>query len=180
MTIKREDVMLMIVDFQERLLPVMADPCEVTKRAEILIRGMKELDVPMIITQQYTKGLGMSAPFVFEAAGTKEYMEKEEFSAMKSEEIINAVKALGKKYVVVCGIEAHICVLQTCLDLKAHGLNPVLAIDCINSRQKSNWEMAVMRARQEGITVTSSESILFELLERAGSDTFKAISKLIK
>ena len=172
--------MLMIIDFQERLLPAMNDYEAVGRRSEILIKGLKELEVPMIITQQYTKGLGMSVPFVFAATGSEEYMDKTEFSAMKNDQIIKATSKLGRKNVIVCGIEAHVCVLQTCLDLKEQGFKPILVLDCISSRKRADVEMTVIRAQQEGITVTSSESILFELLEKAGSETFKAISKLIR
>jgi len=178
--IKREETMAIIVDYQERLLPVIENHETLAKRSEILIKGLVAMDIPTIITQQYTKGLGMSAPFVFEAAGKEEYMEKAEFSSMKDAKIIKAVADLGKKNVVVCGIEAHICVLQTCLDLKEQGYQPILVLDCIGSRKRSDWEMTLIRAQQEGITVTTSESILFELLGEAGSDTFKTVSKLIK
>ena len=174
------DTMAIIIDYQERLLPAMDEHEKLAKQAEILIKGLKALDVPMVITQQYTKGIGMSEPFVFAAAQTEEYMDKVEFSAMANEPIAERVKQINKKNVIVCGIEAHICVLQTCIDLKAQGFTPYLVIDCIGSRKRSNWEMTLIRAQQEGIVVTSMESILFELLGKAGGDTFKTVSKLIK
>lgn len=178
--IKTIDTMAMVIDYQERLLPVMKDSEEIARKTEILIKGLKVLDIPMIITQQYTKGLGMSKPFIFVAAQTDEYMEKTYFSAMGDDSIAKAVKQLDRKNVIVCGIEAHICVLQTCLDLKEQGYRPYLVVDCISSRKRLDWEMTITRAKQEGITVTSTESILFELLGKAGSDEFKEISKLIK
>lgn len=172
--------MALIIDFQERLLPAMEEHEGLAKRAEVLIKGLTALDIPMIITQQYTKGLGMSEAFVFAAAQTNEYMDKSEFSAMRNEQIAREVQRIGRKNVIVCGIEAHICVLQTALDLKELGFTPYLVLDCTGSRKKLDWEMTLLRAQQEGIIVTSLESILFELLGKAGSDAFKTISKLIK
>ena len=178
--INQTNTMAMIIDYQERLLPAMDEPRELAKQTEILIRGLKELDIPMVITQQYTQGLGMSESFVFEAAQTQEFMDKIEFSAMKDTEIIKEVNQIDKENIIVCGIEAHICVLQTCLDLKEQGFTPYLVLDCIGSRKRSDWEMTIIRAQQEGIIVTSAESVLFELLEKAGSATFKTISRLIR
>lgn len=175
-----DDTMALIVDYQERLMPSMRDHEELSKRSSILIQGLKTMDIPMIITQQYTKGLGMSVSFVYEAAETREYMEKGTFSSLDDVRILNAIKSSGKKNVIVCGVEAHICVLQTCLDLQEHGFRPILVIDCIGSRKKSDYDLTVTRAIQENITVTSYESILFELLNKSGGETFKKISKLVK
>ena len=178
--LKTTDTLGLVIDFQERLLPAMLEYEKLAKQAQVLIAGLKALDVPMIITQQYTKGLGMSEKFVFEAAGTDEYMDKTAFSAMRDEAIAQAVKKANKKNVIVCGIEAHICVIQTCIDLKEQGFTPYLVLDCTASRKVSDYEMTIQRAQQEGISVTSSESILFELLGKAGGDAFKTISKLIR
>lgn len=180
MMIRREDTCAVVIDYQERLLPAMTDSEKLKERSGILLTGLAALEIPMIITQQYTKGLGMSDPFVFVATGTKEYIDKTEFSAMKNEQAREAIMNLDKHNVIVCGIEAHICVLQTCLDLKEEGLQPILVLDCTSARKKSDWSMTIVRAQQEGITVTTSESILFELLGKASGETFKTISKLVK
>ena len=178
--LKTTDTLALIIDFQERLLPAMNEHEKLAKQSEILIKGLKVLDIPMIITQQYTKGLGMSEKFIFATAGSDGYMDKLTFSAMRNEQISEAIKQSKKKNVIVCGIEAHICVLQTCLDLKKQGFVPYLVLDCTGSRKKADWDMTIIRAQQEGITVTSSESILFELLGEASGDTFKTISKMIR
>lgn len=180
MRIKAEDTMALIVDYQESLMKVMYQAEELEKNASTLIKGLKILDIPMIITQQYTKGLGNSVASVYEAAETEDYMDKLTFSCYKDEQIKAAVDNSGKKNVIICGIETHICVLQTCIDLKAAGYQPILVTDCISSRKKSDKETGIQRAIQEGVLVTCYESILFELLEKAGGDTFKKISKLIK
>lgn len=170
----------LIVDYQERLMPAIHHRDKLAKRSAILIKGLRLLDIPMMITQQYTKGLGMSAPFVYEAAGTKAYFEKMSFSCLGDPQIVRQLQDANRKNVIVCGIEAHICVLQTCLDLLEQGYRPLLVLDCISSRKKSDLKMAVSRALAEGVTVTSYESVLFELMQRSGGDTFKQISQLVK
>ena len=177
---KINNTLAIVIDIQERMLPVIANKEEVERNSLILIKGLKALGVPLAITQQYTKGLGMSLPSIFEAAATDEYYEKMSFSALKDEETKVVIQSHNRKDVLVFGVEAHICVLQTCLDLKESGYRPLLVVDCIGSRKTSNLEMAIQRAIQEGITITSYEAILFELMERADIDAFKVISKLVR
>ena len=176
MRIEREQAAAIVVDYQGKLVPVMYEHEELIRRSKILLEGLKILDVPMYITQQYTKGLGMSVDEIMEAAGTTEYIDKIAFTAYDSVKW----KLRGKKFVIVCGIEAHICVLQTVIDLKAAGYVPVLVADCIASRKEADKQVALERARQEGAIVTTYESLLFELLKVAGTDTSKAIQKLIR
>jgi nicotinamidase-related amidase len=130
----------------------------------------------MIITQQYTKGLGMTVEAITEAAGTKEYIDKISFTAFDCVKD----KICAKQFIIVCGIEAHICVLQTVIDLKAAGFIPVLVADCVGSRKEMDKQVALERARQEGAIVTTYESLLFELLQVAGTETSKKIQKLIR
>ena len=108
------------------------------------------------------------------------YFDKLAFSCFEDDNIRKKIFQLGKKTVLVCGIEAHICVLQTCIDLKTAGYTPVLVTDCIGSRKESDKQVALLRAQSEGILLTTTESILFELTRKAGSPVFKEISKLIK
>lgn len=174
----------LVIDFQQKLMPVMDNKDILESNTCILLKGLKALGIPVTVTQQYTRGIGMTVNTIAEAAGLEAdgsgYFDKLHFSCYADESIRAAVDAKGRKAVIVCGIEAHICVLQTCLDLKAAGYEPVLVTDCISSRKASDKAMAVNRAIQEGIAVTTYESILFELTGKAGSDTFKTISKLIK
>ncbi len=176
MRIEREHTAAIVVDYQEKLVPVMSQKEQLIHNSEILLKGLKILDIPMYITQQYTKGLGMTISEIQEAAETTEYIDKIAFTAY------DAVKwkLRAKKYVIVCGIEAHICVLQTVIDLAAAGFIPVLVSDCISSRKESDKQVAIERARQEGAIVTTYESLLFELLQVAGTETSKKIQKLIR
>lgn len=176
MRIEREATAALVIDFQEKLVPAIAGSEELMKRVQILLKGLKALKVPMIVTQQYTKGLGMSVQEIWEASGVKGYQDKIEFSG------VNAVEPLihGKKYILVCGMEAHCCVLQTVIDLAAAGYIPVLVTDCIGSRKAADLKMAVERARQEGAVLTTYEAILFELLKTAGTPLSKEILELVK
>lgn len=180
MRILKEDTMALVIDFQEKLMPVMDKAEALEARTGILLKGLRTLEVPMLFTQQYTKGIGMTIPSLFEAAGEEKYFDKITFSCMDDEAIRNAVEAGGKKNVIVCGIESHICVLQTCIDLKEAGYTPILVVDCMSSRKESDKEIAILRAQQEGILLTTTEAILFELTRKAGNPTFKEISRLIK
>ena len=183
MRILPEETQCMIIDMQERLMPAMNGRKACEDRALMLIRGLRVLDIPMLITQQYTKGLGGSIPEVYEAAGTTDYFDKRTFSCTKDEAILAALeekRAAGRKNVLVCGTEAHVCVFQTCLDLKALGFQPVLVTDAIASRKKTDKKIALQRAVPEGILLTTAEAILFELTVDSRHPRFREISALVK
>lgn len=176
MLIKREELAAVAVDYQERLMPVMYEKEELLAHSVILLKGLRELQIPIYLTQQYTRGLGMTVKEITDAAGTEEYLEKISYSA--AEEVI---PRLGeKKTVILCGIESHICVLQTVIDLKSRGYTPVLVTDCISSRKKRDYDMALERAKQEGAVLTTYEALLFEILGKAGTPEARRIQKLIK
>jgi len=176
MRIEREHTAAIVVDYQEKLVPVMHEKDQLIHNSEILLKGLKILDIPMYITQQYTKGLGTSIKEITDAVEDVTYTDKLSFTAFDCVDD----KISSKKYIIVCGIEAHICVLQTVIDLKEAGFVPVLVADCISSRKESDKLVALERARQEGAIVTTYESLLFELLKVAGTDTSKQIQRLIR
>lgn len=165
-----------MIDFQEKLVPAVAGSKELMERVQRLLKGLKVLDVPMVVTQQYTKGLGMSVPEIWEASGKADYLDKITFSGLQAVETL----ILGKKYILVCGMEAHCCVLQTVIDLAGAGYIPVLVTDCIGSRREMDLRMAIKRAEQEGAILTTCEAVLFELLQEAGTEEFREILKVIK
>lgn len=176
MRIEKDHAVALIIDYQEKLVPVMQEKEALLHNSGILLKGLQILGVPVIVTQQYTKGLGMTVEEITSAAGTSDYIDKISFTAF------DCVKEQiqDKKFVIVCGIETHICVLQTVIDLKAAGFIPVLVADCVSSRKAGDKQVAIERARQEGAIVTTYESLLFELLKVAGTDTSKQIQKLIR
>lgn len=181
MRITAEDTMALIIDFQEKLVPVIDRNEELIHNTTILIKGLQALQIPMIVTQQYTKGIGMTVPALAELFGESfHYEDKVTFSCAEDEVTLAKIQAMGKKNIIICGIEAHICVLQTVIDLISMGYNVLLVEDCIGSRKESNRQVGIRRAISEGALPTSYESILFELTRVAKTDTFKEISKLIK
>lgn len=180
MRIDARDALLLVVDMQEKLVPAMQNGAACTERLLMLTKGCRILDVPLMLTQQYTKGLGPSLAAVYEAAGTEEFYEKNSFSCCQDAAILAALKEAGRRHILVCGIEAHVCVLQTCIDLLQEGFSPVLVTDAVDSRRETDRAAGLLRARQEGVVVTSAEAILFELTGSASHPRFKEISKLVK
>ena len=178
--LKRDDVILTAVDFQEKLLPAMSDPEGTLKNALVLARGLKELGIPFLVTQQYTKGIGETVSEMREALGGFEHIEKTTFSAWKTEEYRKAVEGSGRKTVIVMGVETHICVEQTALDLLENGYKVFLAADCVGSRSDFNRDTSIRKMEQAGAVVTCAESILYELMEDSKAPEFKAISKIVK
>ncbi len=181
MRILRENTMALVIDMQEKLVPVINQTEELLHNTEILIKGLEILQVPLLVTQQYTRGLGMTVAPIIKLIGEKfTYEDKITFSCAEDENILQKIREAGKQNIIVCGIEAHICVLQTVIDLLALGYQVILVEDCIGSRKENNRQIGIQRAVAEGAIVTTYESLLFELTRVAKTETFKEISKLIK
>lgn len=180
MRIRKEDTIAVVIDVQKRLYPFISGNEKLTENIVRLIKGLRAIGVEILVTTQYVKGLGDTIEPVKEALGEFSHMEKMSFSCCGDGNFISAVKKSGKKNVIVCGIESHVCVLQTVIDLLEKGYRPVLIEDCVSSRSLNDKKFAVERMRQEGALISTYESILFELLEVSGTDTFKEISKIVK
>ena len=180
MRLTPENTLAICVDYQEKLMPAICNGEEVLKRAEILVKGLNVLGVPILVTQQYTKGLGKTVEPLHSALGTYEPFEKLTFGGYETEAIRAEIDRSGRKNVLVFGTETHICVLQTALGLKEAGYQVMLVDDCCGSRRESDKESGLRRAMCEGICVSCSETVLFELTFVAGTADFKAISKLVK
>lgn len=180
MRIDKENCIGLVVDIQERLVPVMYQKDKFLSNSSRLILGLQELGVPLIITQQYTKGLGNTITEISTLIRDFKPIEKTSFSCYDEPEFVKALNYCEPKNVIICGIESHVCVLQTAIDLKTAGYNPIIIYDCITSRAKLNLKIAIERFRFEEIMISSFESILFELTRGANDPAFKAISKLVK
>ncbi len=180
MRITKENTVGLVIDIQERLLVAMNDNETLLKSCETLVKGLSELQIPLLVSQQYTKGLGETVPEIKAAIPEFSYFEKKDFSCWDVPEINEQLKKSEAKNVIICGIESHVCVLQTAVDLITAGLNPIVVMDCVSSRTAENIEIAKERFRYEGIMMTSYESILFELTASASAPEFRAISKLVK
>ena len=180
MRILAEESLVLVIDVQEKLLPVMSNPTELTKNIQALIQGLAIAKVPTIVTEQYPKGLGATVPEILSEGQQLSFMEKKEFSCYDNEVIRLTIQSSGCKNVILCGIEAHICVLQTLIDLRAAGYNVILVEDCIRSRKMHDQQIALHRAQYEGAIVTTLESLLFELVRWSGTPAFKQLSTLVK
>jgi nicotinamidase-related amidase len=175
-----ENTVLVAIDFQERLFPVMNDKEKLLRNVVKLIKGAKALDVPVIVTEQYPKGLGTTLPEIKEIIPDAKPLEKVCFSCCDNEAFTKALEGLKRKQVLICGIEAHICVYQTAAALARKGYEVQVVSDCISSREPENKTVALMKLGAMGISPTSVEMALFELLKVAQGDKFKQISSIIK
>ncbi len=178
--IRRENAMLVVVDFQEKLLPAMKGCEELTKRVVKLIKGCRLMGVPAVVTQQYTKGLGKTVREIHEALGEYEPIEKTSFSALGEPAFIEALEKTDRRSVILTGIESHVCVQQTALDLLERGYHVFLVNDCIASRSNNDKKYAQRRIAESGAVGTTYEAVLFELCMDAGDPIFREISAIVK
>lgn len=175
------DCALMVVDFQERLMPSIHEHERVARQAAKLVEGAKILDIPIVWTEQYKKGLGETVPEVAGAIGDKATpLEKITFSCIADEGILAAVKKLKRKTIVLCGIETHICVMQTAFGAMEEGWNVAAAEDATSSRRNTDHLAGIARMRGAGVVPTTVEMLLMEWMGRAGTDTFKKMLPLVK
>ncbi|MFH1726184.1 MAG: hydrolase [Elusimicrobiota bacterium] len=181
--LRRDQTLLVVIDIQEKLLGVY-DPAvreRVVSEASRLVSGARVLGLPLVITEQYPKGIGPTHGAVRQAAGESfAPIEKSAFSCCGEKRFLEAVEATGRKQALVCGIEAHVCVQQTALDLLARDYQVYLCRDAVGSRKAEDYETALSRMRAEGAVVTTVESALFELLEACTDKRFKDILKIVK
>ena len=176
---KNESV-LIIIDIQERLAATMEMRDAVINNCLHLIELAKMQNIPIVITEQYPRGLGQTAVEIRDAVTAYQPIEKLAFNCCGEPAFMNKIKALNKKTVILTGMETHICVLQTCVNLLEKGFNVHLIQDGVCSRTKENWETGTEFMRDAGAIITCTETVLFQLLKVAGTEEFKTISKRIK
>lgn len=177
-----KESLLVVIDVQERLGAAM--PPGVRKRVieqiSVLLTAANNLDVPVMVTEQYPKGLGLTEPALkSQLDADVKPIEKTCFSCAKSPEFMAMVEKAQRKQVILTGMETHICVLQTAMDLQAAGYQVFVIEDAVSSRAKGNQYNALYRMRQAGVIVSNVESVLFEWLGDASHQSFKTIAKLI-
>jgi nicotinamidase-related amidase len=180
MRILKENSLYLIIDVQDRLLPHIYNNQELEKNLAILTNGMKILGIPLILTEQYPKGLGPTVSLLKSMVNPVEPIVKTAFSCCDEPAFMNSLVDHQKKNVIIAGIESHVCVLQTVLDLLEKGFRSVVVEDCISSRKLNDKKVAVRRMREAGAIITTYESILLELTRLSGTGQFKEISKLVK
>ena len=180
MLIDADKSCLLVIDIQAKLNPVMFDPERAPAGAAKLMLGADILNVPTIVTEQYSKGVGSTVDDLQDFMPEGSPMEKNTFSCMLDDGFAARFKALNKTQAVVSGIEAHICVMQTSLQLLEHGVEVFVVEDATASRTPENHRAGLERVRHAGGTVVSTEMVLFEWLKRSGTPEFKQISQMIK
>jgi nicotinamidase-related amidase len=172
----RERAALVVIDVQEAFRKAVPSFDDVARGAAALIRGAEAVDVPIVVTEQYPKGLGHTVPEVADRLPEGvEPIEKVCFSAREAEEFDLG----GRSQALVCGIEAHVCVNQTVLDLLDEGVEVHVALDAVGSRFPESKEVGIEKARRAGAVITNVETALFELVGRAGTDEFKEIQRVV-
>lgn len=177
---ERGDSLLVVVDVQERLAAVMAERERVVANAGRLVAGARILGVPALRTEQYPKGLGRTVPELAEAVAGPPAIEKATFDCCGEPAFVAAVEAAGRRTAVVCGMEAHVCVLQTVLGLLDLGLGVHVAADAVCSRDERNARTALDLLRDAGAVVTCTETVLYQWLGRAGTPEFREVLKLVR
>jgi nicotinamidase-related amidase len=170
----------LVIDIQEKLFPLISDNETLVNNSGILIKGLQALNIPLLVTEQYTKGLGPTIQPLKELLPGEKVIEKLAFSCCDEPAFISRLSGLNRKFIIITGIESHVCVMQTALDLLEHNYIPVVVEDCVSSRRLNDKNMSVYRMRRSGVIITTYESVLFELLRYSGTEEFKAISRLVK
>ena len=178
--LKVKNTCLLIIDVQQRILPVIKNHELVVENTLKLIKGFKAMGLPIYYTEQYPKGLGSTEEQILNELEGIKPIEKMSFSCSGAGELFNILKRKNHSQIVVCGIESHVCVQQTVLDLIENNFQVNLATDAVSSRKETDYNIALKRMRHHGTEVSTTESILFELLNVCGTDIFKQVSKIVK
>ena len=177
--IQPETAILLVVDVQDRLLPAIHEADRCVEACRRMIEAAKVLDLPITVTEPYPAGLGPTCPTLKQCLGDAPLFTKTRFGACV-EPVIEHLRQQDRPHVIVVGIEAHVCVMQTVLDLLRLGYIPFLCADAVSSRRPLDRDTAIARMRDGGAIVTTTESVTFELLGQAGTDTFKRILGIVK
>ncbi|GGY27263.1 hydrolase [Paludibacterium paludis] len=175
MMMKRETATLLVVDVQEKLLPAILDAQALLARVGWLIDAAVATALPVVFSEQYPKGLGGTVPELKERAPEAGIVDKVHFSCM-AEHCLPA-SLMARPQVIVCGMESHVCVLQTVMQLLDAGKEVFVVVDAIGSRAALDHDTAIARMTQAGAVPVTREMVLFEMLEKAGTESFKAASK---
>ncbi len=171
---------LVVIDVQGKLAQLMFDKESLFKNVRILIQAAQILDIPILWCQQVPESLGPTVPEIAELLAGEEPIDKACFSCCGEERFTAELNALGREQVLLCGIEAHVCVYQTAMDLMEGGLDITIVADAVSSRTEQNRETALDRLSAEGANISSTEMVLFELIKTAKHPQFRDIARLVK
>ncbi|HLR32063.1 MAG TPA: hydrolase [Fodinibius sp.] len=178
--LNKDQTLLVLVDVQGKLAEIVHESGQVLANMAKLIQGLQLLEVPVIWLEQYPEGLGDTSEQLKKYLDNQEPIRKMTFSACRSPEFTNALEAAGRTQVLVAGIETHVCVYQTAAMLKERDYEVEVVADAVSSRTRQNKEIGLAKMQHLGIAPTSVEMVLYELMEAAGTETFKKMLKIIK
>lgn len=177
MLLRRKDSLLVLVDVQEKLTPRVLDDASLIKRCEWMLRLASTLEVPVILSEQYPQGLGGTLKSLAAACTPSHAIKKVHFSCMQDDLMRQYLSQCQKKQIILMGIEAHVCVLQTAFELLAAGYEVYVVVDAVSSRHKVDLKYGMKRMKDAGAHLVTGEMVLFEWLRQAGTDEFRSISK---
>ena len=178
--LSKENTALVVVDIQEKLLPYVIDKEKVVENVQMLIKFADIMSIPIILTEHYPKGLGTTVLEVSEVLKNYAPLKKVLFSCCGAKGFISRLKELGISRIMIVGIESHICVSQTTLDMMHAGFEVHVIADAISSRTSRNLEIGIEKMRQFGAIISSTEMAMYEIMERADTEEFKEVLKLVK
>lgn len=177
MLVHKDRSVLLVIDFQQRLAPAIYQMDQVLSSACWLLDIARELQIPILTTEQYPQGLGHTVPEVAKRLPANTVLEKIHFSGWREPMVQQTLRQLNKQQIVLVGTEAHVCVLQTAMDLISAGFSVFIVEEAVGSRTAANKALALARLQQAGAQIISQEMLAFEWLERAGTDQFRLISR---
>lgn len=177
--LQRDDTLLMVIDIQEKLVPAMKLGDKVIGNTNILISISRALEIPIVITEQYPKGLGLTVSALKNNLEQIPIYQKVSFTAY-TDEVKVKLAELGRRKIIITGMETHVCVFQTVRDLLKEGFQVFLAQDAVCSRTKDNYLNGLSLMSSMGAVITNTETIFFDLMKKAGTPLFKELSRLIK
>ncbi|MEQ8319044.1 MAG: hydrolase [Rhodospirillales bacterium] len=180
MLIRAVDSCLIVIDMQERLVPAMQAPARTIKNARLLISVARELDIPVLLTEQYPKGLGRTVDEIAKVAKGLPVLEKMHFSCMEDTHFADTYRKLDRKQAVIAGMEAHICVMQTAVNLMDEGYEVFVVTDATSSRTLESEQACLDRLGACGAGIVTTEMVVFEWLGKAGTDSFRKLLPLVK
>jgi nicotinamidase-related amidase len=180
MALNRENTIGLVIDMQEKILPIIDNQEEIIKNSLALLKGLTVLQIPILVTQQNTKNLGSTIADITGVIDNFSYIDKMTFSCYHEPAFVKILNHIGKKNVIIIGIEAHVCVLQTVLDLASNNFIPVIIEDCIGSSSSNDKQISLWRMRGNNAIISTWESVLMEICHKAGTDEFRALLRIIK
>jgi nicotinamidase-related amidase len=179
--LRADDCVLGVIDIQERLLPPIHEKERLIRNSQLLIRLANILSMPVVVTTQYSKGLGQTVPEIMQLLPGNKPVDKTEFGCFGNGEFCSAISTLaGRSTLLLCGMETHICVMQTALGALHQGLTVHVAADAVGSRSELNWKLGLERMKEAGVVISSTEMMIYEVMGRSGSPAFKEILQYIK